>query len=106
MIGKTTGEKALNTSSWNDAMGQHGLKIDCWTPECCLKRISSGHCPCRLDPEREEILRDKIMADILADAAEAELNFVPCDGEDIYNSLPDDGGEAIPDSGDSYEIQF
>ena len=87
-------------------MEQHRGKIDCWTPECCLKRISSGYCPCRLDPEREEMLREKIMADILAGAAEAELNPVPYDGEDIYNSLPEDGGEAIPDSDDSYEIQF
>lgn len=106
MTREVRGNNTWETASRNDAMGQHVEEIDCWTPECCMKRISSGCCPCRFDPELEEIRRDKIMADWLSDIADEEPNSDLYDA-DIYESLPEDESEAPIDPYDnSCEIQF
>ncbi len=105
MTRKVAGNNSWETENRDDGMERHEERV-AWTPECCLKRINCGCCPCRRDPELDEILRDKIIADVLADMAEEELRSGLYDEEDIYVSESDDGDSALPDVGDSYEIQF
>ena len=81
-------------------------KEDSWTPECCWRRIHSGCCQYRNDPELDDLRREKIEADWMYEVEQEERKS-GLYNEDMQDSSPVDGSEALLDSNDdTYEIQF
>lgn len=74
----------------------HGT--DGWTPKCCMARIGSGGCPCRCDPELDQLLREKLSADYLDEFASEDF------GANEYSAEPE---EVIPEMcADEYEETY
>lgn len=74
----------------------HGT--DGWTPKCCMARIGSGCCPCRCDPELDQLLREKLSADYLDEFASEDF------GANEYSAEPE---EVIPEMcADEYEETY
>lgn len=42
---------------------------DGWSSACCMARIGSGCCPCRRDPDLDQLLREKLETDYLDEFA-------------------------------------
>lgn len=71
---------------------------DGWTPKCCMARIGSGCCPCRCDPELDQLLREKLSADYLDEFASEDF------GANEYSAEPE---EVIPEMcADEYEETY
>lgn len=76
----------------------HGT--DGWTPKCCMARIGSGCCPCRRDPDLDQLLREKLETDYLDEFASEGAKGCGADEGDKYIACEYELDEDMVEDGD------